>query len=277
MWDRGHLVGPNAHHLVVVSAILFIIQCWVSEKKKHFAIGLHFGLDFGLIDHHIGWCFASSKQSLQTIRKSIYLRKDCKLINRRQRVDREELQCDECKSEIENDNQTKTSEQSFIFDTIAARNVMWLLYLLHNQEMLFTIPFNEQQLLWIIFKILFSNEGELFLELYTGLLKFARARKILSEKVSTSPSCRRRLGVRATSLSRFEFFPRCEDKKVNNSISSPLCSRIAKAPYLTTKGFKSVLSSSRGNFFFSKFSSSFICVGAQLKNKLVWGLDQKLP
>ena len=158
---------------------------------------------------------------------------------------------DECESEIENATQTKTSSQSFIFDTIAARNVMWLLYLLHNQEMLFTISLNEQQLSWIISKILFSKEGELFLKLYTGILKSARGRKIVSEKVSTSPSCRSRLGVRATSLSRFEFFPRCEDKKVNNSISSPLCSRIAKAPYLTTKGFKSVFHSSQSNFFIS--------------------------
>ena len=36
--QRAH-VGQNAHHLVVMSAILFIVQCWVSEKKKHFAIG----------------------------------------------------------------------------------------------------------------------------------------------------------------------------------------------------------------------------------------------
>ena len=95
----------------------------------------------------VGWykvSVACSKVNLQTIRKSIYLRKDWKLINRRQ-SSRRRSDSDECKSEIENDTQTKTSSQSFIFDTIAAPvNVMWILSFLqlHSRRECFSLPMN---------------------------------------------------------------------------------------------------------------------------------------
>ena len=85
-------------------------------------------------------------------------------------------------------------------------------------------------------------------------------------------------GVRAGSLSRFEFFPQLEDKKVNNSISSPLWRRgIAKAPYLTTKGFKSGSQSSRGNFFNNPdFSKAYVNVmNSQFLNNVISGMQRR--